>query len=292
MHIPVMRREVIKFLAPHSNENFIDATLGMAGHAKLILENTGPQGKLLGIDQDISAIEESSRQLKNFSGRIALVQANFSELGLIVRRWPVKKINGILFDLGISSAQLESLRGFSFLKSGPLDMRMSGDSQLSAKKIINTWPEQKIREILFRYGEEPMASRIANAITEARRRNEIENTQELVEIIGNAIPTVEKKRRKIHFATQCFQALRIAVNHELENLENTLKQAAGILSPGGRIVIISFHSLEDRIVKHFFLKNASLEILTPKPVVASKEENQENPRSRSAKLRAARKINL
>jgi len=292
-HIPVLRREVINFLAPKKDQNFIDATVGLGGHATLILEETSPRGKLLAIDQDPSALEEAKKNLKNYKNRVSYVFSNFDELGLLIRNWPVEEISGILFDLGTSSNQLSSDRGFSFLKNHPLDMRMSPNTALTAAKIVNHFPEAKIRQILYRYGEEPMGGAISREIVSARRKEPIKTTRELVKIIDQAIPEREKAKRKIHsqhFATLTFQALRIAVNDELTVLENGLKQALQILSPGGRIVVISFHSLEDRIVKQFFRGSEELEILTPKPVIPSQEEITNNPRSRSAKLRAARKL--
>ena len=289
-HIPVLRREVIEYLAPQENQNFIDATVGFGGHAKMILEKTSPSGKLLAIDQDPVAIEEAKKNLKNYRGRVTFVNSNFDEIGLLVRKWPVRVVSGILFDLGTSSYQLSSGRGFSFLKDSPLDMRMSQNISLTAEKIINRWSAEKIRQIIWQYGEEPMAGAITREIIRARRIHPIHRTGELVEIIKKAMPLREQAKRKMHFATLTFQALRIAVNNELVALENGLKQTLQILSPGGRIVVISFHSLEDRIVKQFFRENPNLEILTPKPIVASAEEIQINPRARSAKLRGAKKI--
>jgi len=291
-HIPVLRREVIKYLAPQKNQNFIDATVGFGGHAKLILEKTSPRGLLFAIDQDPVAIEEAQKNLKNYGNRITFINRNFDEMGLLVRKWPVPEISGILFDLGASSYQLSSGRGFSFLKDSPLDMRMSPNVKETAEKIINRWPAEKIRQIIWQYGEESMAAAITREIIRARRIHPIERTGELVEAIEKAMPLREKAKRKMHakhFATLTFQALRIAVNDELSALENGLKQALQILSPGGGIVVISFHSLEDRIVKQFFRESPDLEILTPKPVIPSEKEIDDNPRARSAKLRAVRK---
>jgi len=288
-HVPVLRREVIKYLAPRKNQNFIDATVGFGGHAKLILEKTSPKGKLLAIDQDPVAIEEAKKNLKNHSDRITFINSNFDEIGLLIRKWPVSEIFGILFDLGTSSYQLSSGRGFSFQQNNPLDMRMSPNIKETAEKIINRWPAERIRQIIWQYGEEPMAAAIAREIVAARQARPIRTTGELVKVIEKAIHLRERNKRKMHFATLTFQALRIAVNDELLALENGLKQALQILSPGGRIVVISFHSLEDRIVKHFFRENQSLEILTPKPVIPSEKEIDDNPRARSAKLRAVRK---
>jgi 16S rRNA (cytosine1402-N4)-methyltransferase len=287
-HIPVLPEEVIKQLKPLKNQNFIDATVGFGGHAAKILAKTGPEGKLLAIDQDPIALEEAKSNLEKFSERVSYANVNFSELGLIVRQWPVGEIDGILFDLGVSSFQLDSAeRGFSFTKDGPLDMRMSPKISKSAEDIINKASFAEIRKIIGEYGEEPLAGKIASEIVRARAKKPIKSTSELVGVIAKAIPERFKNGR-IHFATKTFQGLRIAVNDELGALENGLKQAKQILSPGGRIVVISFHSLEDRIVKRFFESN--MEVLTSKPVMASAEEANLNPRSRSAKLRAAIKI--
>ena len=287
-HIPVLTGEVIDCLAPRKNGNFIDATCGFGGHAKLILKKTSPDGKLLAIDQDIIALEKAEENLKDFSGRVTFINKNFSDLGLIIRDWPIKKIHGILFDLGVSTYQLTSAeRGFSFNIDAPLDMRMSPNSQkISAQDIVNKWDERSLKKILKSFGEEPFASRIACEIVKARQNQPIENTNELVAIIKRAMPPGYRASRKKHFATSTFRALRMTVNNELEVLENGLKQAVQILSPGGRLVVISFNSLEDRIVKNFF-RGSSLKILTPKPVTASDEEVKNNPKARSAKLRAS-----
>jgi len=291
-HTPVMPQEVIKFLAPHRNENFIDATCGLGGHAKLILEKISPNGKLLAIDQDGVALATAEKNLEKFSNRVTFVHNNFSEIGLLIRDWKVPRIDGILFDLGVSSYQLsEKERGFSFSQNARLDMRMSPERQrVSAYEIINRSDRRKLQKILRVFGEEPFAAKIAKEIIKARTSKPIETTTELVEVIRRATPPKYRFSQEKHFATSTFRALRMAVNDELEVLESGLKQAIGILSPGGRMVVISFHSLEDRIVKNFFRKNPNLEILTNKPVMASGEEVEQNHKARSAKLRAAIKI--
>jgi len=291
-HIPVLTQEVIRYLAPHENENFIDATVGLGGHAKLILEKNAPWGRLLVIDQDEIALVQAQKNLKKFSSRVDFARKNFSELGLIVRCWEVKEIMGILFDLGVSTYQLlDPGRGFSFNADSRLDMRMSPNTQrVSAREIVNSYTEEAIRDILGRFGEEPFARKIAREIVQSRKIEPIEKTSQLVEIIKRATPPKYRLNRKHHFATSTFRALRMAVNNELEVLESGLKQAVQVLSCGGRLVVISFHSLEDRIVKNFFLNCPNLEILTPKPVMATAEEIEANPKARSAKLRAAIKI--
>lgn len=287
-----MPKEVIFYLAPPKNGNFVDATCGLGGHSRLILKKTVPKGKLLAIDQDSIALNQAQKNLSEFGDRVTFVNRNFDDLGLIIRQWPVEGVNGILFDLGVSTYQLETAeRGFSFNKEAPLDMRMSPHSEkLTAQDIVNNWDESSIKKILKNYGEEPFAGKISREIIQSRQRQRIEKTNQLVEIIKRALPPSYRISREKHFATSTFRALRMAVNNELEVLAGGLKQAVQILSPGGRIIVISFHSLEDRIVKNFFRENPELKILTSKPVMASPREIERNPKARSAKLRAAMKI--
>lgn len=291
-HIPVLPKETIQYLAPSQDKNFIDATTGFGGHTKEILTKTGPDGRVLAIDQDPVALAEAKKNLKNFSPRVTFVNSNFSELGLIVRQWPYE-IHGILFDLGVSTYQLKSPeRGFSFStkEDSELDMRMSPHLKISAQDIVNKWNEKELRYLLRSFGEEPYAGKIARQIVEARRIQPIQKTSRLVEIIKNALPPEYRLSRKKHFATSTFRAIRMAVNHELENLESGLKQAWSSLAPNGRLVVISFHSLEDRIVKNFFREQIDAEILTPKPITPTVEEVEENQSARSAKLRAIKKL--
>lgn len=287
-HIPVLTKEVIHFLAPGKNENFIDATIGFGGHSEEILKKTAPSGRLLGFDQDIEALGMAEKKLKKFVSRVDFIHANFSEMGLIARKWE-KEINGILFDLGVSTYQLTSgQRGFSFRENGPLDMRMSPESQrFTARDIINSYDQNRLKRIFQELGEEPFAARIAQKIVLSRKKMAIETTDDLVAIVEQAIPQKALYKRKKHFATNIFRALRMTVNDELSHLKSALKQSEQILTPGGRLVVISFHSLEDRIVKNFFRESEELEILSPKPIVPSSEEIKDNPKSRSAKLRAA-----
>lgn len=289
-HQPVLIQEVIQYLSPQPNENFIDCTLGYAGHTQLILEKTAPDGQLLGIDQDEVAIVAAQKALSDFKNRVQIEHANFIELGLIVRQWPVDHVDGILIDLGPSTVQLTSERGFSFRTDVPLDMRMNPPVQKhSAADILNKLPEKEIAKMLYD-GEERFARQIAKKIIEERYHSPIKTTGQLVEIIKRATPPAYRFNKKIHFATATFRALRMRVNDELENLKKVLPQAVQVLSPGGRIAIISFHSLEDRIVKQFFRDDGRLEVLTPKPIMASEKEIIKNPAARSAKLRGARKI--
>jgi len=295
MHISVLQKEVIEYLDPKPDENFIDATLGNAGHTLAILEKNGPEGKVLGIDQDPEQIENCKLKIKNFGKRVVLACDNFANLKEIVRRERFGSIQGIIFDLGMSSSHLtESGRGFSFLKNEPLDMRYDGNSKLTAEKILNYESCQEVERILREYGEENFSKKIAEKIIEARNFKPIKTTFQLVEIIKRTVPRWYEKGR-IHPATRVFQALRIAVNDELDNLRRALPQAIEILRLGGKLVIVSFHSLEDRIVKNYFQEKAKeniLKILTKKPVAPTKEEIKINPRSRSGRLRAAAKICL
>lgn len=273
MHIPVLQKEALQYLDIQSNENFIDCTIGEAGHALATLEKNGPKGKVLGIDWEL--------RIKNKNARLILVQENFAKLKDIVEEKKFQPVHGILFDLGLSSWHLEnSGRGFSFQKKESLDMRYSLQNKINAEKIVNYWSKFDIEKILKEYGEEKKAGKIAEKIIEARSAKDIKNTLQLTGIIKKAGGSPQKS----------FQALRIAVNDELNNLEKALPQALDVLSSNGRIAVISFHSLEDRIVKNFFKKEKSLKILTKKPVRPIAEELKINPRSRSAKLRVAFKI--
>jgi len=292
MHIPVLLKEVIEYLNPTSNENFIDATIGEGGHTKAILEKNGPAGKVLGIEVDPILYQKVKQRIKN-TERLILVNDSYVNIEKIVKEKQFQPVNGILFDLGMCSWQIdESKKGFSYLKDEPLDMRFSPESTLTAAEIVNFWEVDDLERILKDYGEEKYAKRIALAIKETRRKKRIVGTQELVEILKKALPKNYDNYR-LHPAVRTFQALRIAVNNELENLKMGLTLAFKILAPQGKIVVISFHSLEDRIVKIFFRDNAkqnTLKVLTKKPITSSQEEIKNNIRSHSAKLRAAIKI--
>jgi len=293
MHIPVLKKEVLQYLDPKPNENFIDCTFGQGGHTAAILEKSKPSGKVLGIELDNELYQRLKLRMAEFPiskfqipKRSILTNDSYTNLKKIVEKYSFRPVQGILFDLGMSSWHLEeSGRGFTFLKDEPLDMRYNPENDLTAEKIVNNYSQEKIEKILKEYGEERFAKRIAKRIIQARPKK-IKSTFQLVEIIKKAVPG---KRTKIHPATRTFQALRIAVNDELNNFKKALFQAVEVLEKGGRIVIISFHSLEDRIVKNFF-KDSNLKVLTKKPIIPSQEEIKINPRSRSAKLRAAIKI--
>ncbi|MCK5475432.1 MAG: 16S rRNA (cytosine(1402)-N(4))-methyltransferase RsmH [Candidatus Pacebacteria bacterium] len=312
-HEPVLLDEVINVIDPKQGENLIDGTLGGGGHAEAILKKTSPGGKMLGIDLDDEALIESKRRLEKYVDRVILEKGNFVNFLEFTEKHNFHPINIFFLDLGISSQQLDSdSMGLSFLKNNLLDMRIGGggsydDERITAEQIINNWSADEIIKILKDYGEERYAKLIVRTIISTRAEKKIENTEQLVDIISSSVPE-RYKNQKIHYATKTFQALRIAVNQELESLQIVLPKAFELLQSGGRIGIISFHSLEDRIVKRFFQKEAkdclcevgtptcvcnhkkSLEILTKKPITASSEELQKNPRSRSAKLRVAKKI--
>lgn len=300
MHIPVLQKEVILYLNPKADENFVDATIGQGGHTSAILEKTATKGKVLGIEIDPVLYEKS--KTAGGENRLIVVNDSYVNLKEIVKKHNFKPIHGILFDLGISSWHLEnSGRGFTFQKEEPLDMRYNAthirrplrmDGQITAEKIINEWSGQEIEKILREYGEEKFACRIADAIIKFRETKPIKTTFQLVALVRKAIPQ-KYWPKKIHFATKTFQALRIAVNDELNNLKKTLPQTLELLEKGGRLTVISFHSGEDKIVKNFLRENFKknrLKIMTKKPLVPSKKELELNPRARSAKLRAAVKI--
>lgn len=308
IHKPVLLKEVLKNLDPKPNENFIDCTIGEGGHTTAILKKNKPKGRVLGIEVDPEIYQGLKKRILEFQDRLILVNDSYLNLKEIVEKSKFEPAQGILFDLGMSSWQLEkSGRGFTFLRDEPLDMRFNPKTNsLTAQDILNNWSEEKIEKILRDYGEERFAKKIASEIIKERKIKPIKTTFHLVELIRTSlsartlIPRYRSELRKaipkryqhqrIHFATRTFQALRIAVNDELNNLKKVLPQTIEVLKPGGRLVIISFHSLEDRIVKNFFKNSSELKILTKKPTRPNQEEIKNNPRSRSAKLRAAIKI--
>ncbi len=276
-----MVREVMEFLAGRGT--VLDLTLGAGGHAETLLDSGVEH--LIGVDRDPDAVRMACERLARFGERFTAVSARFSEM-------PVEnRVDGILYDLGVSSMQLDRPeRGFSYRSPGPLDMRMGGsgdDTSESAMTLVNTAPEEELARIVFEYGEEHRSRRVAAAIVRARSRRPIETTDELARVVASALGA---RRGGPHPARRTFQALRIAVNRELEELAASLPRAADILAPGGRVVIISYHSLEDRIAKRFLQAEPTLQILTKKPLTPSKAESARNPRSRSAKLRAAEKV--
>lgn len=291
IHTPVLTKEVLQYLNPTENENFIDCTIGEGGHTKLILERTKPLGRVLGIDLDPGQIETDKWSMADYGDRLILENNSYANLKDIIEKNNFGPVAGILLDIGMSSVQLEgSKKGFSFQAEQVLDMRYDDRfNSLTAEKIVNEWPKQEIEKIIKEYGEEKFARKITDKIVQERSKGRIRTTLQLVEVVKKAIPAAAQKG-KIHCATRTFQALRIAVNDELGNLQRVLPQAVEALAPGGRLAIISFHSLEDRIVKEFFKENKDIKILTKKPTTAGSSEIGENPRARSAKLRVAVKV--
>ncbi len=294
IHTAVLKKEVLEFLNPKQNENFVDCTVGEGGHSEEILQKTGPAGMALGIDLDPQQIICSHWLEAIYKDRMVLVNDSYANLKEILERKNFGQVNGILLDLGMSSVQLEGThKGFSFQVDQGLDMRYNDAvGYLTAEKLVNEWPEEKLEKVIREYGEEKFSKKIAKKIVDQRKQGRIKTTFQLVEAIKDATPPSYWKQ-KIHYATRTFQAIRIAVNDELENLKIVLPQALSVLAPGGRLVVISFHSLEDRIVKQFLAeesKNKKIKILTKKPVTASRDELSKNKRARSAKLRAAIKI--
>lgn len=301
LHTSVLVQEAVTLLgcAPHGV--YVDGTLGAGGHAIEILKRTEPDGRVIGVEWDEEAIAEARKVLAPFGERVKIFRENFANLPNRVREIGIESVDGILLDLGLSSLQLESReRGFRFRGEGPLDMRMDRRREETAADLVNGLPLKELEEILRNYGEERWAGRIARAIGEERIRRRIETTEVLSKIVYRAIPR-RFQSRTIDPATRTFQALRIRVNQELENLEQILEEGWPLLKRGGRMCVISFHSLEDRIVKQAFrrLERGSpgepdqpkrMQVLTPKPIRPSEEEARENPRSRSAKLRCAERV--
>ncbi len=294
-HLPVLPKEVMFWLRPRDGFIFLDCTVGYCGHSKLLLEATAPNGKVIGIDRDPQAIAAGKAQLALYGQRLRLVRGNFVDLKRHLSDQGVSKVHGVLFDLGVSSPQLdEPARGFSFRADGPLDMRMDPSGGMTAADMVNQASEADLADMIYRLGEERYSRRIARAIVRARADRPFTTTGELAEVIESSVPSFYRRGR-IHCATRTFQALRIAVNGELEGLASSLRDAAGVLIPGGRICAISFHSLEDRIVKHTFRSlaqgpDACLSLLTKRPVMPAEEECRVNPRARSAKLRVAERL--
>ncbi|WP_258359324.1 16S rRNA (cytosine(1402)-N(4))-methyltransferase RsmH [Moorella sulfitireducens (nom. illeg.)] len=307
-HRPVLLAEVVQFLDPRPGEIFVDATVGGGGHSAALLPRLLPGGYLIGLDRDAGAIEAAAERLAPFGKAVELVRANFKDLERVLESRGIEAVDGLLFDLGVSSYQLDNpARGFSYQVDAPLDMRMGQEQELTAAAIVNTWPEDELARIIWEYGEERWARRIAAFIVAARQKAPVTSTGQLVEIIKAAIPA-GARRSGHHPAKRTFQALRIAINGELDALQAALDSLEQVLKPGGRVGVISFHSLEDRIVKRTFRRlmghctcppglpvclcdrKAVLEPVTRKPVTPAPAEVAANPRSRSAKLRVARRV--
>jgi 16S rRNA (cytosine1402-N4)-methyltransferase len=306
IHTSVLRAEVLTFLEPRSGGVYLDGTLGGGGHAEAILEASAPDGRLIGIDRDPAALAATRARLARFGERATLVHGNYGEARAILERCHALPVDGIVLDLGISSPQVDHAeRGFSFQREGPLDMRMDTTQGLTAAELLRELTVDELADVLHRYGEEPFSKKIARAVKEALAEDRLHSTLDLAEVVANALPARERQHRVTDPATRTFQALRIVVNDELGGLERFLADFPALLRPGGRLVVIAFHSLEDRLVKDR-LRDLSrhpglprdvaeamgirpdpeLELLTRKPVYPSAEEIQANPRSRSARLRA------
>lgn len=306
-HISVLLDECIEYLNIKPDGVYVDGTMGMGGHSEAILKHL-TTGRLVSIDRDDRALDFAGKRLAPFGERSIRVKGNFADVGSILDELGIDKVDGMMFDLGVSSPQLDNAeRGFSYMKDAPLDMRMDERAPLTAWEVVNRWPEEELKSILWKYGEERYSGRIAAAIVKRRERQTIDSTAELAEIIRGAMPPAAL-REKQHPAKRSFQAIRIAVNDELGSLEQMLQQAENRLAPGGRLLVISFHSLEDRMVKESIRAREdgctcppefpvcvcgfvpTLKSVTRKPVVPSKAELDRNPRARSAKLRIAERI--
>ncbi len=306
-HITVLLRETVEALAVRPDGVYIDGTVGGGGHSEQIARRL-TSGRLIGLDQDETALRAARGRLAPWAGRVTLLHRNFRELGAALAELGVDTVDGMVFDLGVSSPQLDDgARGFSYLTDAPLDMRMDASARLTAWEAVNHWSEERLRRVLYDYGEERYAPRIAAAVARRREKAPIDTTLELVEVVKRAMPP-QALREKQHPAKRTFQALRIAVNDELSALETLMGEVVELLRPGGRLAVITFHSLEDRIVKSAMQEAAKgcvcppdfpvcvcgrrpkLRILTKKPILPSEEEMEQNPRARSAKLRAAERI--
>lgn len=294
-HTPVMLQEILDYLNLSPGNIIVDATIGTAGHSKAMLERILPGGRLIGIDRDEESLSVARQRLREFSSSCEFVHGNFADIDTILNNLNIKKIGGVIFDLGISSFQLEDPhRGFSFQNEGPLDMRLDRASYISAYDLVNNLNEEEISTLLRDFGQERWHNRIAHLLVQERERQPISTTLQLADIVVKAMPSRYRHRYyRIHPATRTFQAVRIAVNRELETLENAIDKAITLLDKGARICVISFHSLEDRVVKWGFRKAASqdlIEIITPKPLTPRQTEIDSNPSSRSSKLRVAQRL--
>ena len=287
-HVPVMLAEIIEQLAPQPGQVIVDGTLGGGGHTRALAERVGPHGLVISLDRDPVALERGAAALAGLP--VKLVESNFCDLPEVLEQLEIPAVDGIVLDLGLSSDQLaDRQRGFSFDSAGPLDLRFNPDEGEPAARLVNRLSAEHLADLLFNFGEERYSRRIAKAIVERRRTRPIETSADFAELVRRSVPR-PKPGDRIDPATRTFQALRIWVNAELKSLEIALRRLPNCLRPGGRLAIISFHSLEDRPVKEAFRQNESLEVLTRKPIRPSVEEVAANPRSRSAKLRVAQRI--
>jgi 16S rRNA (cytosine1402-N4)-methyltransferase len=287
MHVPVLPAEVLTVLDPAPGQTFVDATVGAGGHARLLAERLGPTGRLIGLDQDAAVLEQARPRLEGLP--VTLVHANFDELRVVLDELQVAAVDGVLADLGVCSDQLDDpARGLTFQQEGPLDMRLDPSRGEPASALLRRLSERDLADLIYQLGEERFSRRIARRIVEERHRAPLETTAQLAELVRRCVPR-PKGRHAIDPATRTFQALRIAVNDELGALDRLLAALPGCVKPGGRAAVISFHSLEDRRVKQAFRDRQHWEVLTRKPVQAGDAEVAQNPRARSAKLRAARR---
>lgn len=290
IHVPVLLDEVLEWLQPRSDALYVDGTLGLGGHTQAILEQSSPNGRVIGFDWDEEAAEAAAQRLSGCGDRVRIVRASYAALVPELTKLGIEAIDGLLVDLGVSSLQLDRAeRGFSFRADSALDMRMDRRSPLTAAALIAQASEEQLADIFFHYGEERQARRIARFLVLAREKEPVTTTGRLAAIVAEAVPR-KYHPAKVHVATKVFQALRIAVNSELDNLTRLLATAPQVLGQGARICIITFHSLEDRIVKQHFQQNPAYEILSRRPIEPSAEEIRRNPRARSAKLRVARRV--
>ncbi|MDO8580155.1 MAG: 16S rRNA (cytosine(1402)-N(4))-methyltransferase RsmH [Candidatus Omnitrophota bacterium] len=292
-HIPVMLKEVLDYLSPQPGHVIVDGTLGLGGHARAILEKIGPQGRLIAMDRDAQSLTIAQERLKDYQSQSTLIHGDFRYIPKFLYELNIKEVDGILLDLGISSFQLDNpLRGFSLRQEGPLDMRLDQGSYISAFDLINSLSEHELSRIIKEFGEERWHHRIAHALVKERTRQPLQSTSELCNVVMKAMP-YERGHQRIHPATRTFQALRIAVNRELESLEEGLTQCRLLLKKGGRMAVISFHSLEDKIVKQQFRQWAAQgdwKLVVKKPLRPGGAEVVQNPRARSARLRIIERI--
>jgi len=285
-HTPVLLNEVLQYLDPQPGQTVIDGTVGLGGHATALLKAISPNGKLLGVDRDERNLNLAKKNLADFGDRVTLVKDSYANISTHVKAYGFDEVDLILLDIGVSSVHFDDPeRGFSFSQDGPLDMRFDSNQELTAEEIVNDWDGEDLARILRVWGEERHARQITNAICTARKEQRLTRTGELAMVIQSVVP----RRGRLHPATKTFQALRIAVNDELGELERGLETLTAILKPGGKLAVISFHSLEDRVVKRFIAEKQKLKPITKHVVIATDEEQKQNPRSRSAKMRVAMK---
>ncbi|MDD5006134.1 MAG: 16S rRNA (cytosine(1402)-N(4))-methyltransferase RsmH [Candidatus Omnitrophica bacterium] len=293
IHKPVMLEEILSFLEPKKGTTIVDATIGTAGHAIEIVKRIAPAGKLVGIDRDQESLEIAKERLKEYGSRCIFIHDNFCNIDKILTSLDIKRVDGVILDLGISSFQLSNAtRGFSFVNEGPLDMRMDRTNSISAFDLVNNLTQEEIASLLWQFGQERFSRRIARMIINKRNESVIDTTTGLASIVLKALPH-QRQYQRIHPATRTFQALRIAVNQELESLEIFLQKIDKFMSKGGKICILTFHSLEDRIAKINFrnlAKTKEFKLIVKKPITPTIEEVKDNPRSRSAKLRILEKV--